>query len=243
MCFKKTEVGQTCSKMVCQTWSMPNQRFEDTGLDMKDDVPKSDVNKEYYKQYGERRNSDGTRSVGLLGKAPCSSEMLLKLCKRGVSLHNIMDHYYGINDPVGDKLLIRASTMPQLDTPEDKTITTLDIVVVCSYWNPRGKEAIKDGVSEIGTKLDPVPGLPGATPVLNVLCVCCAISLSYLCVDPAVCLLCVSFLPFRFWWSYVSHGFHGSPSSPFMGMRSPGHIHYPSQDLQHMGAHAARHGD
>lgn len=38
-----------------------------------------------------------------------------------------MDHYYGINDPVGDKLLIRASTMPQLDTPEGKTITTLDV--------------------------------------------------------------------------------------------------------------------
>ena len=38
---------------------------------------------------------------------------------------NIKDRYYGINDPVADKLLKRASTMPRLDPPEDKTITTL----------------------------------------------------------------------------------------------------------------------
>lgn len=38
---------------------------------------------------------------------------------------NIKDRYYGINDPVADKLLKRASTMPRLDTPEDKSITTL----------------------------------------------------------------------------------------------------------------------
>lgn len=28
----------------------------------------------------------------------------------------------------------------------------------------RGKEGIKDGVSEMGTRLDPVPGLPGGKP-------------------------------------------------------------------------------
>ena len=38
---------------------------------------------------------------------------------------NIKDRYYGINDPVADKLLKRASTRPRLDPPEDKTITTL----------------------------------------------------------------------------------------------------------------------
>lgn len=38
---------------------------------------------------------------------------------------NIKDRYYGINDPVADKLLKRASTMPRLDPPEDKSITTL----------------------------------------------------------------------------------------------------------------------
>eukprot|EP00064_Thunnus_orientalis_P015430 superscaffoldBa00002859_g15482 len=40
---------------------------------------------------------------------------------------NIKDRYYGINDPVADKLLKRASTMPRLDPPEDKSITTLYI--------------------------------------------------------------------------------------------------------------------
>lgn len=40
---------------------------------------------------------------------------------------NIKDRYYGINDPVADKLLKRASTMPRLDVPEDKSITTLYI--------------------------------------------------------------------------------------------------------------------
>lgn len=34
----------------------------------------------------------------------------------------------------------------------------------------RGKEGIKDGVSEMGTRLDPVPGLPGGEFVC--VCVC-----------------------------------------------------------------------
>lgn len=40
---------------------------------------------------------------------------------------NIKDRYYGINDPVADKLLKRASTMPRLDPPDDKSISTLYI--------------------------------------------------------------------------------------------------------------------
>lgn len=38
---------------------------------------------------------------------------------------NIKDRYYGRNDPVADKILKRAATLPTLDPPEDKTITTL----------------------------------------------------------------------------------------------------------------------
>ncbi|XP_023609895.1 pre-mRNA-splicing factor RBM22 isoform X2 [Myotis lucifugus] len=172
MRFKKTEVCQTCSKLknVCQTclldleYGLPIQ-VRDAGLSFKDDMPKSDVNKEYYTQNMEREisNSDGTRPVGMLGKATSTSDMLLKLarttpyykrnrphicsfwvkgeCKRGeecpyrhekptdpddpLADQNIKDRYYGINDPVADKLLKRASTMPRLDPPEDKTITTL----------------------------------------------------------------------------------------------------------------------
>ncbi|KAJ8254657.1 hypothetical protein GJAV_G00195570 [Gymnothorax javanicus] len=173
MRFKKTEVCQTCSKMknVCQTclldleYGLPIQ-VRDTGLSIKDDMPKSDVNKEYFSQNMERemQNMDGSRGpVGLLGKAPSSSDMLLKLarttpyykrnrphicsfwvkgeCKRGeecpyrhekptdpddpLADQNIKDRYYGINDPVANKLLKRASAMPRLDPPEDRTITTL----------------------------------------------------------------------------------------------------------------------
>ena len=42
-----------------------------------------------------------------------------------LSDQNIRDRYYGVNDPVADKLLKRAATMPTLDPPSDKTITTL----------------------------------------------------------------------------------------------------------------------
>uniref|UniRef100_A0A8C1Y0P8 Pre-mRNA-splicing factor RBM22 n=1 Tax=Cyprinus carpio TaxID=7962 RepID=A0A8C1Y0P8_CYPCA len=174
MRFKKTEVCQTCSKMknVCQTclldleYGLPIQ-VRDTGMSIKDDIPRSDVNKEYYTQNMEReiQNSDSTRPVGMLGKAQNPSDMLLKLaratpyykrnrphicsfwvkgeCKRGeecpyrhekptdpddpLADQNIKDRYYGINDPVADKLLKRASSMPRLDPPEDKSITTLYI--------------------------------------------------------------------------------------------------------------------
>lgn len=40
---------------------------------------------------------------------------------------NIKDRYYGVNDPVADKLLKRAAAMPALPPPEDITITTLYI--------------------------------------------------------------------------------------------------------------------
>ena len=33
--------------------------------------------------------------------------------------------YYGVNDPVADKMMRRAETMPKLETPSDKTVTTL----------------------------------------------------------------------------------------------------------------------
>lgn len=38
---------------------------------------------------------------------------------------NIKDRYYGTNDPVAEKLMRRAATLPRLDAPEDKSITTL----------------------------------------------------------------------------------------------------------------------
>lgn len=44
-----------------------------------------------------------------------------------LSDQNIRDRFYGVNDPVADKLLKRYEGMPKLDPPEDKSITTLYI--------------------------------------------------------------------------------------------------------------------
>ncbi|GAB1608666.1 pre-mRNA-splicing factor RBM22-like [Argonauta hians] len=172
MRFKKTEVCQTCSKLknICQTclldldYGLPVQ-VRDAALKLQDNIPKSDVNKEYYTQNIEKEinNSDGTTPAGALAKATTPSDMLLKLartapyykrnrphicsfwvkgeCKRGeecpyrhekptdpndpLADQNIKDRYYGLNDPVADKLINRYATMPKLEPPEDKTITTL----------------------------------------------------------------------------------------------------------------------
>jgi len=145
-------------------YGLPVQ-VRDAALKIQDEMPKSDVNKEYYTQNMEREiaNSDGTRPVGALGKSPATSDMLLKLarttpyykrnrphicsfwvkgeCKRGeecpyrhekptdpddpLADQNIKDRYYGMEDPVAEKLMRRYNNMPKLEPPEDKSITTL----------------------------------------------------------------------------------------------------------------------
>ena len=42
-----------------------------------------------------------------------------------LSNQNIRDRFYGVNDPVAEKLLTRYKEIPSLETPEDKTVTTL----------------------------------------------------------------------------------------------------------------------
>ena len=42
-----------------------------------------------------------------------------------VSVTIISTRYYGVNDPVAEKLLKRAQAMPHLEPPEDVNITTL----------------------------------------------------------------------------------------------------------------------
>jgi pre-mRNA-splicing factor RBM22/SLT11 len=44
-----------------------------------------------------------------------------------LSNQNIRDRFYGVNDPVAEKLLSRYKELPTLETPEDKTVTTLYI--------------------------------------------------------------------------------------------------------------------
>jgi len=39
--------------------------------------------------------------------------------------YHICFRYYGVNDPVAEKMMNRASEMPKLEKPEDQTITTL----------------------------------------------------------------------------------------------------------------------
>jgi len=174
MRFKKTEVCQTCAKLknVCQTclldlqYGLPVQ-VRDAALKVKDDLPRSDVNREYYIQNIDTElanNPDYNGPAGAVGKiASHKSELLTKLarntpyykrnrphicsfwvkgeCKRGeecpyrhdrpsdpddpLSEQNIKDRYYGVNDPVAEKLMNRASAMPTLEPPEDTQITTL----------------------------------------------------------------------------------------------------------------------
>nr|CAG4636212.1 EOG090X0770 [Eubosmina coregoni]SVE69833.1 EOG090X0770 [Eubosmina coregoni] len=175
MRFKKTEICQTCAKLknVCQTclldleYGLPIQ-VRDQALSIKDNIAKSDVNKEYFIQNAEKHLSatdSGVPGIGgsSSGKAHPPSDLLTKLarttpyyrrnlphicsfwvkgeCKRGeecpyrhekptdpddpLADQNIKDRYYGTNDPVADKLMRRAATLPRLDAPEDKSITTL----------------------------------------------------------------------------------------------------------------------
>ena len=173
MRFKKTEVCQTCSKLknVCQTclldleYGLPTQ-VRDAALKIADEIPQSEVNKEYYLQNVEKQLTlnGGEMPTGAGGgKTTPASDVLAKLarttpyykrnlphicsfwvkgeCKRGeecpyrhekpsepddpLSEQNIRDRYYGTNDPVAEKLLKRAASLPVLETPSDKTITTL----------------------------------------------------------------------------------------------------------------------
>ncbi|XP_044728118.1 pre-mRNA-splicing factor RBM22 [Chrysoperla carnea] len=173
MRFKKTEICQTCSRLknVCQTclldleYGLPIQ-VRDAALKIKDDLPRSDVNKEYYIQNMDNELSKNDSASGIVGgKAETTNDMLMRLarttpyykrnrphvcsfwvkgeCRRGeecpyrherptdpddpLADQNIRDRYYGVNDPVADKLLRRAAALPALPPPEDKSITTLYI--------------------------------------------------------------------------------------------------------------------
>ena len=149
-------------------YGLPTQ-VRDAALKIKDDLPKSDVNREYYIQNIDRElaTTPGYAGpAGAIGKISSQkSEMLTKLarttpyykrnrahicsfwvkglCKRGeecpyrherpsdpddpLNDQNIRDRYYGSKDPVADKIMKRAETLPSLNPPEDPLITTLYI--------------------------------------------------------------------------------------------------------------------
>ncbi len=54
---------------------------------------------------------------------------------------NIKDRYYGTNDPVAEKIMKRAETLPSLTPPEDPLITTL-------YIGGLGDESESDPITE-----------------------------------------------------------------------------------------------
>ncbi|XP_045775811.1 pre-mRNA-splicing factor RBM22 [Maniola jurtina] len=174
MRFKKTEICQTCSKLknVCQTclldleYGLPIQ-VRDAALKIQDDLPRNEVNKEYYIQNLDSQMSkfDATQPSNSALKSKGASDLLLRLartapyykrnrphvcsfwvkgeCRRGeecpyrhekptdpddpLADQNIKDRYYGVNDPVAEKLMRRAAAMPALPPPEDRTVTTLYI--------------------------------------------------------------------------------------------------------------------
>jgi len=194
MRYKKTEICQTCCKLknVCQTclldleYGLPVQ-VRDEALKIKDDLPKSAVNREYFNQNVERQlaGTDNTTAYGELGKITSKNEMLSKLsrkapyykrnrphvcsfwvkgeCKRGeecpyrheapndpedpLSNQNIRDRFYGINDPVADKLVQRYQEI----TKEEKIKT--------GNKNPTYEETETFSNSKL------TPGLPPALPM------------------------------------------------------------------------------
>jgi len=195
MRYKKTEVCQTCSKLknVCQTclldleYGLPVQ-VRDEALKIKDDLPRSAVNRDFFNQNAEKQLAETDNSVafGQLGKITGKNEILTKLarkapyyarnrphicsfwvkgeCKRGeecpyrheapkdpddpLSNQNIRDRFYGVNDPVAEKITKR-------------------------YQDVHKEEVIKSGNTrqhshddhEEMAKAKTTPGLPPALPM------------------------------------------------------------------------------
>jgi len=162
--YKKTIICQEVAKAknVCQVclldleYGLPVQvRDKLSGVEI-EDIPHSDVNKEYMLELHK-----STGQLGQQYKQMPKNEALMKLkrdapnykrnlspvctffirgqCNRGkecpfrhempadndLTEQNIKDRYYGVNDPVAEKILERAEKFPKTTPPEDPSITTL----------------------------------------------------------------------------------------------------------------------
>ena len=152
MRFKKTEVCQTCSRLknVCQTCSLDLEcgltiQVRDAALKVKDDIfsklnpttPAGFVGKSaatsemklartspYYKRNRPQICSFWVKGECRRGECPYHHEKPTDP-DDPLADQNIKGRYYGVNDPVADKLMRRAAAMPKLEPPEDTTITTL----------------------------------------------------------------------------------------------------------------------
>lgn len=90
MRFKKTEVCQTCAKLknVCQTclldleYGLPTQ-VRDAALGLSEEIPTSDVNREYYLQNAETALAEagGLTPIGEMARVTKGHELLKKLAR------------------------------------------------------------------------------------------------------------------------------------------------------------------
>eukprot|EP00210_Caulerpa_lentillifera_P005328 g5091.t1 len=164
--YKKTIICQEIAKAknVCQVclldleYGLPVQvRDAAAGIEP-EDVPNSDVNKEYAlelqkttgelgQQYKQMPTNDTLKKVQRItpfykrNQAPVCTFFIRGECNRGaecpyrhempsatdLSEQNIKDRYYGVNDPVAEKILQRMQDLPNLTPPEDPSVTTLYI--------------------------------------------------------------------------------------------------------------------
>ena len=78
-------------------------------------------------QMGRDHQKAWTPCILSLHDWPCRlAQALTFVCCAGpLAKQNIKDRYYGVNDPVADKMLNRVNAMPKVEAPEDPTVTTL----------------------------------------------------------------------------------------------------------------------
>lgn len=90
---------------------------------------------------------------------PCNGDTDLPELNSDPSLRqqNIKDRYYGINDPVAEKILRRAEDMPKLSAPEDTSICTL---FVGGLDERVDEESLKDAFYAYG-ELQSIRVVPG----------------------------------------------------------------------------------
>lgn len=196
MRYKKTEVCQTCSKVknVCQTclldleYGLPVQ-VRDAALKINDEIPKSNVNKEFFNQQVEKEfaEGDGTVAYGQLGKTKERNEMLSKLarkapyykrnlphicsfwvkgeCKRGEECPYRHEMPNDPEDPLSQQN-IRDRFYGSNDPVADKMFKRMQDLTKEDKFKASGLKISSDNkISEDTDSYKLTPGLPGVLPL------------------------------------------------------------------------------
>ena len=118
--FKKTEVCQTCAKVknVCQTclldltYGLPVE-VRDKVLKVDDNLPKSDVNREYYLQQVDRQLAETDGTVSALGGGKISAQV----CSNPVAVTDVASlHFLTIHSRAPTKVRPRGGSTPTLES-------------------------------------------------------------------------------------------------------------------------------